>query len=171
MTRVLSSTQEARPSLLDRLLDRSLDKEPGVQRGPRRGYGQDLQDLQDAVRRDLENLLNTRRRCEAWPAECKTLEHSLTNYGLPDFMGMSLVSPEGREAFRQLLEKVIRLCETRLDKVKVSLLDNAEPLDRTLRFRIEALLCVEQPPERVAFDSTVEPVTCNFTLKRSEDER
>ena len=167
MAKVFAPRQPLLPSVLDRLLD----NDPEVRQEPPLAYSQDWQDLHEAVKRDLENLLNTRRRCESWPADWQELEHSLVNYGLPDFMAMNLVTDEGREAFRRLLEEVIRRCELRLDRVKVSLLESTEPLDRTLRFRIEALLRAEPTPESVAFDSALEPVTCNFTLKRSGNGR
>ncbi len=44
-------------------------------------------------------------------------------------------------------------------------LTGAEPLDRTLRFRIEALLRVEPAPEPVAFDSTLEPGAGGFAVR------
>jgi type VI secretion system protein ImpF len=39
------------------------------------------------------------------------------------------------------------------------MLDNAEPLDRTLRFRIDATLYAEPAPEPVVFDSSLQPAT------------
>ncbi len=172
MARLLTPKQKLLPSLLDRLLYDA----PEAQLEQPEVYSQTLEDLHEAVKRDLEQLLNTRRRCGSWPAEwrereLKQLQSSLVNYGLPDFMAMNLVSDEGRETFRRMLEDTIRCCESRLERVKVSLLDNTEPLDRTMRFRIEALLRAEPAPEAIAFDSILEPVTCSFTLKRSSDGR
>ncbi len=64
------------------------------------------------------------------------------------------------------MERVIRQFEPRLTKVTVALLDpGAEPVDRTLRFRIEGLLRVDPAPEPVAFDSAVEPATGNVEVK------
>jgi type VI secretion system protein ImpF len=157
----IQADQPLVPSVLDRLLD----DEPEVKREPGRSQHQVLRDMKQAVRRDLENLLNTRRRCLAWPVNLKELEKSLVNYGIPDFTGANMGSGQDREQFRRLLEIVIRNHEPRFKSVKVRLLDNAEPLDRTLRFRIDALLYADPAPEPVVFDSALEPGTGSFQVK------
>jgi type VI secretion system protein ImpF len=157
----LRPEQRLLPSVLDRLLDNN----PGFQRDPVLAPQQLLRDLKQAVRRDLENLLNTRRRCLPWPPELKELEQSLVNYGIPDFTGANLGSAHDRELFRRTLEAVLATFEPRFKSVKVHLLEGAEPLDRTLRFRIDALLHAEPAPEPVVFDSTLEPSTGTFQVK------
>jgi type VI secretion system protein ImpF len=157
----IATDQPLVPSLLDRLLD----DEPDVQREPSKLRHQVLRELKQSVRRDLENLLNTRRRARPRPPELAELERSLVNYGLPDFAGGSLASGEDRDAFRQTVENVIRTFEPRFKAVRVELVDAAEPLNRTLRFRIDALLYAYPAPEVVVFDSAVEPVTGNFEVK------
>src|SRR5437773_228098 len=94
------------PSVLDRLLD----DEPETKRDPPRGRHQVLRELKVSVRRDLEDLLNTRRRCGSWPADLAELERSLVNYGVPDFAGANMGSAERREEFCGLLENVLRIC-------------------------------------------------------------
>ncbi len=76
-----------------------------------------------------------------------------------------MTTEKDRRAFARLLQTVIREHEPRFKSVKVQLLDNAEPLDRTLRFRIDALLYAEPAPEPVAFDSTLKPISGNFEVK------
>src|SRR5262245_17142478 len=134
MTRI-QADQPLLPSLLDRLLD----DEPEVTREAAKSRHLLLRELKQAVRRDLENLLNTRRRCLPWPPDLKDLEQSLVSYGLPDFTGANMGSAQDREGFRRTVENLIRAHEPRFKRVKVHLLDNAEKLDRTLRFRIDAL--------------------------------
>ncbi len=151
--------------LLPSLLDRLLDDDPQVSREAGKSRHQVLREMKQSVRRDLENLLNTRRRCAPPPAELEELGQSLATYGLPDFTGAVMTSPEGREAFRQTVEGVLRACEPRFKTVKVLLLESSDPLDRTLRFRIDALLYAHPAPEVVVFDSAVEPLTGNFELK------
>ena len=126
---------------------------------------QALRELKQAVRRDLENLLNTRRRCQGWPGELKELEKSLVNYGLPDFMGANVASEEGRQQLCQALEAAIRAHESRFKSVTVQMLDNADSLDRNLRFRIDALLRAEPAPEPVVFDSALEPASGTIQVK------
>jgi type VI secretion system protein ImpF len=93
------------------------------------------------------------------------LEVSLVNYGVPDLTGAKLGSAEGREEFRRVLESVVRLFEPRFTKINVEMLGNADPLDRTLRFRIDALLQAEPAPEPVVFDSALQPATGNVEVK------
>jgi type VI secretion system protein ImpF len=149
------------PSLLDRLLD----DEPGVRVEPQRGRSQVLRELKQSVRRDLEQLLNTRHSPLSWPPGLAELHQSLLNYGLPDFTEAALGSSDGREEFCRTLQILLRQYEPRFRTIKVRLLDNAEPLDRTLRFRIDALLHAEPAPEPVVFDSMLEPMTGNFAVQ------
>lgn len=154
------------PSVLDRLLD----DEPGVSREAPRSRGQVLRALKLSVRRDLENLLNTRSRCHSWPLEMTELKRSLVNYGVPDITGASFGTPEDREDFCRTLEQVIRRHETRFRSVTVTLLENTESLDRILRFRIDALLEVEPAPEPVVFDSSLRLADADFEVRGGTDE-
>jgi type VI secretion system protein ImpF len=149
------------PSVLDRLLD----AEPEVSREPAKSRNQVLRELKQSVRRDLENLLNTRQRCQPPPPGLKELKQSLANYGIPDFTAANMASPKEREQFCRTLQTVLRQGEPRFKTVKVQLLSNTEPLDRTLRFRIDALLYADPAPEPVVFDSLLEPATGTVAVK------
>jgi len=151
--------------LLPSLLDRLLDDDPQVKRETDQGRHQLLGQMKRSVSRDLENLLNTRRRCLPVPDDLTELTTSLVNYGLPDFTGKHMASAETREAFRAALEDVIRNWEPRFKSVSVTMLEGAEPLDRTLRFRIDALMYADPAPEQLVFDSTLEPLTGDFEIK------
>jgi type VI secretion system protein ImpF len=157
----LSSDLPLLPSVLDRLLD----DDPGVSRDPPRGRDQVLRELKESVRRDLENLLNTRRRLLTWQPALKELNRSLANYGIPDFTAANLGGAEARDEFCRELQTLIRQFEPRFKTVAVRALTNAEALDRTLRFRIDALLHAEPAPEPVVFDSTLEPGTGGFAVR------
>ncbi len=156
---------EADQPLVPSVLDRLIDYEPTASRESPTSRSQLLRDLKQHLRRDLENLLNTRRRCRSWPANLDELELSLVNYGIPDMTGSALGSAVGRDQFREDCEKVLRLFEPRFTKVAVEMLGNAEPLDRTLRFRINAMLHAEPAPEPIVFDSALQPVTGNVAVK------
>jgi len=160
MSRVLSD-QPLVPSVLDRLLDEN----PGATREPVKSRTQILREMKQSVRRDLENLLNTRCRCKTWPANLTELRVSLVNYGIPDITGTNLSTDRDRERFRRTMEEVIRDFEPRFKSVRVEILDNAEPMDRTLRFRIDALMHAEPAPEPVVFDSSLEPSTGNVEVR------
>lgn len=151
--------------LVSSVLDRLLDREPDNTREVSRSRHQVLRELKSAVRRDLENLLNTRLRFVTWPAHLSELEHSLLNYGIPDVTGASLGNARHREAFRRTLEEVIRRFEPRFKTVAITLLQPEELADRTLKFRIDALLHVDPAPEPVVFHSAVEPATGDVSIE------
>ncbi len=155
------SDQPLVPSVLDRLLD----EDPGTSRDAPRTRFQVLRELKQSVRRDIENLLNTRCRAVPFPGNLTDLEVSVVNYGLPDFIGANMGAAEMREQFCQVIEKVIRTYEPRFKSVQVKQLGNADESDRTLRFRIDALLYADPAPEPVTFDSAVEPGTGSFEVK------
>lgn len=146
------------------VLDRLVDRDPEARTEAPRTRGQVLRELKDAVCHDIQNLLNTRARCLVVPAGLTELKQSLVNYGLPDFTGMPIGSARDREGLARAIQAVLRQHEPRFKKVDVKLLDNAEPLDRTLRFRIDALLHAEPAPEPVVFDSTLQPATGDFEV-------
>jgi type VI secretion system protein ImpF len=162
----MARKQGERP-LVASVLDRLLDNDPGVSREAPTSRRQQLRDLEEAVRRDLQNLLNTRLRCLDVPDDLKELQTSLVNYGLPDLTAATMVSGQDREGLGRQVEQVIRRFDPRFRSVRVTLLDNAEPLDRTLRFRIDGLLHAEPAPEPVAFDSVLRPVTSDFEVKEA----
>jgi type VI secretion system protein ImpF len=139
------------PSVLDRIV------------APRGRGG--LREIKESVRRDLEDLLNTRYRASAWPPDLEELEDSLVNYGIPDFTGSNLGSPESQDDFRRIIARVIEAHERRLSKVSVKLVRAEDQIDRVLRFRIEATLRLDPAPEQVVFDSSLEPISAHFQVK------
>src|SRR5262245_10227482 len=157
----LRADQPLVPSVLDRLID----FDPGVSREAPRSRTQLLADLKQSVRRDLENLLNTRWRCASWPPNLAEIESSLANYGIPDFTASNCGAAGFREQLRRIIETAIRNAEPRFKSVRVKLKENADTQDRTLRFQIDALLLVDPAPEPVVFDSTLEPVTGSVEVK------
>ncbi len=152
--------QELTPSVLDRLLN---DDPTNPYETPK-SRNQILSEMKQSVRRDLENLLNTRYRCVNWPPNLEQLELSLVNYGLPDFSGAHLGSRHDREELRQIVERVIRAFEPRFKSVSVSFLTD-DLADRTLRLRIDALLYAEPAPEPVVFDSQLETTSRTFSVE------
>ncbi|MDH5179561.1 MAG: type VI secretion system baseplate subunit TssE [Gammaproteobacteria bacterium] len=150
-----------RPSILDRLL---VD-DPHIQTDRDPGQHQRLAQLRNSVRRDLENLMNSRYRIIEPPEDFEQLEHSLLNYGLPDLATVNIIDQEKRKVFTSKLETILRQFEPRFKSVKVSYLENKDTTDRTLRFRIDATLYADPAPEIVVFDSALEPVTRTVSVK------
>jgi type VI secretion system protein ImpF len=149
------------PSVLDRLID----ERPDETREAPKTRSQVLREVKLSLQRDLENLLNTRRRATGWPADLTELEVSLANYGIPDIAGADLGAEENRQHFAETVAETIRRFEPRFQHVDVRMLQNADPLERTLRFRIDALLRAEPAPEPVVFDSSLQPATCNVQVR------
>lgn len=154
-------TDQIVPSLLDRLIDEN----PGVSRDAPKLRVQAMRELRRSVRRDIEALLNTRQTILDWSDDLDQIEYSMIDFGSPDFSSLSLTSDDAREKFRGVIEERIRKLEPRFKSVEVQLVANADPLDRTLRFRIDAWIYVDPAPERVDFDSLLEPVSRTFTVK------
>ncbi len=147
------------------LFDRLLDEESAQDRLAAGGASDRFQYLKDCVRRDLEALLNSRRRYLSTPRGLTEVEDSVFTYGIPDFSGANLASDEQREAFRAAVEEALRRHEPRFHSVAVTLTDNTTALERVLRFRIEASIQLPGESEPVViFDSILEPVAYSVAV-------
>ena len=162
----MAKVREDQP-LVPSVLDRLLDDEPSNRRESPKSRHQVLRELKLSVQRDLQNLLNTRWRCESWPVDLDELDVSLVSYGIPDFTGVQMSASSERERLRLIVEQSIRKFEPRFKSVRITLVDNKDDVDRTLRFRIDAMLYAEPAPEPVIFDSQLEPATGAFAVKSS----
>jgi len=149
------------PSVLDRLLDEDPTRS-GEQAMTLKQLGTALK---DAVRRDLEDLLNTRRRPFSLPDDLEELEHSSFQFGIPDFSGANLSSLERRRKYLRSVEELIRQHEPRFSSVRVISVDEKKTGERTLHFRIEAVLRTEPIPESVLYDSQVDIITRSFRIR------
>jgi type VI secretion system protein ImpF len=146
------------------VLDRLMDDHPETTKELPKPRGQVLRELKQCVRRDLENLLNTRWRAQPWPKHLDELDRSLVNYGIPDFTGMSFGSTGGQQRLVEMIEQTIRRFEPRFKQVKVELLPATDQPNRTLRFRIDAMLHAEPAPEPVIFDTQLQTSTGQFEI-------
>jgi type VI secretion system protein ImpF len=148
------------PSVLDRLVD----PEAGGT-GRRRGYS--VEQMVDAVRRDLEDLLNTRRSSSAAAEDYPEVANSIVTFGLPDLAGLNAFTPQQREAIGRVIEAAVARFEPRLRDVRVSLVDPGGATQRTLRFHVDARLALEPAPE-VAFETILELTTGHASVRPSE---
>jgi len=139
------------PSLLDRLID----DDPAQTSEAAQPAAVLLHELKAGVRRDLENLLNTRLYRQDAVAPYPELQTSVANYGLPDFSTVLLGSAEHREHFRRTIETTIERFETRLQRVRVSLAPPNDEHERTIHLKITALLMIEPDPVPLLFDSRI----------------
>lgn len=147
------------------LLDRLLDNDPTVSREVAPDDSEKMRIIQRGVRRDLEDLLNTRYRCISWPPELDEIDNSLINYGIPDFTAASLNVADESDVMVGSIKRAISFFEPRLTDVRVSAIENGDQYDRTFRFRIEATLIVEGGEQRVQFNSSMESATGQFEIE------
>ncbi|MBI1745330.1 MAG: type VI secretion system baseplate subunit TssE [Acidobacteria bacterium] len=147
------ATNEIRitPSVLDRLID----YEPEISSESHRSRLRGLRELKQAVKRDLEWLLNTRQPIEPPSAELKELNSSVAVYGLPDFTSLNAKNRTDQNRMRRAVEAAIRVFEPRLVNVAVTL-EAMRENERLMRFRIDAHLKVEPAPEPITFDTVLQ---------------
>lgn len=163
------TARKPQPRALLPLLDRLIDDNPSDLQDPAMSTSEALEALRRSVRRDLEALLNARRRWRSWPGTLRELQGSPVGYGMPDLSSGALADPKRREEFRAEVENTIRRFEPRLARVRVSLVGELSPLDATLRLRIDGLLHADPAPEPVAFDTVVEPGISEVKIEASRD--
>jgi type VI secretion system protein ImpF len=155
----IDQQQALMPSVLDRLIDPD-----SAGTAARRGYG--VKQMTDAVRRDLAELLNTRQSDQGVSPEFDELLRSIFGFGIPDVTSMSAVTPADREAIGRVIEASLSLYEPRLKDVHATVLDPGDSLERTVKFRIDARLCLDPAPA-VAFDTILELTTGRYDVKPS----
>jgi type VI secretion system protein ImpF len=158
------SERTVRLSVLDRLLDDA----PKLAADPPITWAESVRRLKVGVLRDLESLLNTRRNFEVVPEAYPEVRRSIHAFGLPDVTSVSRDSPTAVRLIVQQMEQAIRTFEPRLENVRVFLAERT-PEQRELRFVIEAMLRMEPDPERVLFDTVLEPVHGEFRIERAAD--
>jgi type VI secretion system protein ImpF len=145
------------------VLDRLVDFEPEVTTEPPPSRSKALRQVKQALRRDLEWLLNTRRVLEV-PDELPLLADSLLAYGLPDFTNLSVKNAEDQNDLTHAIEVTLKRFEPRLENIVVSVA-NASVLERAFRFKIEARLRIDPVPEPISFDTTLQLGSGNFAVK------
>ena len=119
-----------------------------------------IQVLRESIRRDLEILFNTRPYYRTMPDELGELKTSLIAFGLPDLQVQKLGAASQQEECRGRIEEAIRRFEPRLRDVSVEILEgDAEARERTLRFRIDAIMDVAETAEAVVYDTFIDPVS------------
>ena len=154
--------------LLPSLLDRLLDDHPEESREPAWRDVQVIRVLKASLCRDLQNLLNAHRLLATIPEVYSELKTSLLNYGLPDLQSMEVREDHDLGLLCRLIEESIQAFEPRLQGVRVRPVIDAEgkkPIDRRVRFEIEAVLVVEPLREPVLFSSSLDVASGEFAVE------
>ena len=149
------------PGLFDRLL--GMPMRGGTSAATRVS----VDDMKDAVARDLEALLNTRMvlpdgLLKGYP-ECA---NSIVSYGMSDFADLSLSSPADRAHICGCIESTIACHEPRLRNVKAAL-EMREGAVNRLDFSITALLVLSTAQESVNFDAVLQPSTLSYSINKA----
>ena len=147
-------------TLLDRLIDQDTGTVGSVQ------YRQmSFNQVRGAVGRDLENLLNTKNFEVSLSAAFKELSRSVLVYGLPDFTASNPHSSTVKSELLQAVERAINLFEPRLQNVMVGI-DDSDKNNRSLKFRISAVLVADPYVESVRFDTFIDVNKCEYSVTK-----
>ena len=133
-------------SILDRLLDGSF--------GDRDGFVVAPGDAPEALRRDLEFLLNTRNHfgvalADDWPEASR----SVLAYGLADAEECMLANGHEIEELRAKVERSLAVFEPRLEQVEVRVLEAPRPMTQEVVLEIRGVLKLNA--EDVIWNSTL----------------
>src|SRR5829696_4858933 len=97
----------AEQSLLPSILDRLIDLEPRVSSDPLAQRSPPIAQIKDAVKRDLEWLLNSKQLVADRPADLRALSRSMLTYGMPDFSSSRLSNGLEQDRLRRMVEESI----------------------------------------------------------------
>jgi type VI secretion system protein ImpF len=155
-------TQEAQQGLLPSVLDRLIDPD-SAGTSAQRGYS--INQVVEAIHRDLEDLLNTRQTLTRLPEDLTEVRGSILGYGLPDLVSLNATTERQREDIGRILEKVVEKYEPRLTDVRATMIPTGQENLRSVRFRIEARLNMEPYHDDVAFDTVLELTTGHYSVQ------
>jgi len=142
-------------SLLDRLIDDKDNPLPTGRSGSTKYF-------KDAVRRDLEWLLNTRVPLQL--PHGKETERSLYTYGLPDINSFTLLSHRDRQNLTKAIQSAIVKFEPRIINPRVVLVTEGDQRVQSIRFVIEGVLRMDPNPEPIAFDTVLDLSSGQYSM-------
>ena len=125
---------------------------------------QSVRFFRDALKRDLEWLLNTRKPPLKELTAHTVARDTVINFGLPDISALGLSSSADQRSLRTAIEGCLRIFEPRLSDVRVTL-ESSDTTDRRLRFHIEANMKLDPAPEEIAFDTVLELASGEYKVK------
>lgn len=116
------------------------------------GRMSDIDIVRRAVLRDVENLLNTRRKV-IMPAEgYHQVDNSLYMYGLKDFVAQNPKNPQVRKALKLNIEQTIQKFEPRLINLSIDL-NQDQGNEHHICFSVSATLYADPIQEPIYFDT------------------
>lgn len=160
----LAPQERLQPSLLDRLTDKARD----TQSESRDRRTLSMNQLRQAVLRDLAWLLNTGHLetiedLDAYPF----VKDSVLNFGLPDISGVSAASADTASLEKAVKEAIVKF-EPRIsaDSLRVNVARNATAMGRnTMVFTIEGQLWAEPTPMMLYLKTEVDLETGDIDVR------
>ena len=149
------------------LLDRLIDTEPQNRQEAPTSRPESLRQFRQAVKRDLEWLLNTTRMPIEVPEACAEVKNSVLFFGLPDIASISLQNPGDEQRLLRSLEAAIEQFEPRLARARVTSRDPYASTQQAITFHVEAMLMIDPAPERISFDTVLEITKGAYSVKET----
>jgi type VI secretion system protein ImpF len=165
----LNERSADRPTVPLSVLDRLIDEAPDKPDEPTLSNAEAVAHIRSHLRRDLEALLNAHPRWRSVPQGYEELPRSLLVWGIADFTAGAFNDPRKREELRTEIENAIRTFETRLARVRVTLLEPNDTLSSTLRLRIDGLLRIETEAEPIAFDTLINSASTGVKVEANAE--
>jgi type VI secretion system protein ImpF len=142
-------------SVLDRLSEQP--KWPGT-------HAASVRMLKESIRRDLEELLNTRRQLSNELEGYEAARSSVINYGLEDLNSITPLSRTNAQALQRAVQRCIAEYEPRLRDVSVSVEGGGDLLHREIRLHIEATIPMQPNAEIVSFDTMLDLTSGMYSI-------
>ena len=149
------------------VLDRLLDDERGKLQDVPQTRSKSLAQLKEAVRRDLEWLLNTRRVAMPVPEDLQEAYRSVYMFGLPDLTTLSLANPKHQVRLVRAIQHALKTFEPRITNVRLIDLGIPEKGSRVLRLRVEGTLRTDAANELVSFDTVLELASGTYEVEHA----
>jgi type VI secretion system protein ImpF len=119
--------------------------------------------LKESIRRDMEELLNTRRPLSKALEGYETAYRSVLNYGLEDFNSISPLSKVNAQELQHAVQRCVAEYEPRLRDVSVTV-EGGDLLRREIRLHIEATIPVHPSAEMVSFDTMLDLASGMYSI-------
>lgn len=147
-----------RRSVLDRLMADPMDGAEGLT------LTYSLEQLREAVARDVEALLNSRSAIDFEAlAHLPNARRSVVCFGIRDFVGRVLSNSEEQRHIAASLAHSILAFEPRLRDVHIDF-HHRQGAMSSLAFTIHAMLIANPSAEPVAFDAVMQPSLSRFSV-------
>lgn len=135
------------------LFDRLVDKDRFLRNELRPMRTLDRRGVKESVRRELEQLFNT--RCPVPAHKLAGRVRTVIDYGIPDFSTFSARNQDDWGRMADILRRAIEIYEPRLAQVRVAVERDRDD-EFALVAQIEAVLVTENVPEPVSFTTVLQ---------------